>query len=360
MSEDISEYAERRDHYDLGVVIVTYDATDVIEDCLETLFASAIADGKRLAVAIVDNASNDGTVDLVTAWRDGRQTYHASDDLPFVFAPVPKPINGHLIDVIEMPFNKGFAGGVNAGLKHLARLPALDRFWVLNPDSVVPSGTVAAFASAAVGRFSLMGGRVLYFHRPDMVQIDGGRINRWTGVTANVNLFSKAKDCEPPDPSTLDFITGASMVVSREFLEARGPMIEDYFLYCEEVDWALRREEFPLAISPEARIYHRTGSAIGSAGLGRPASPFSLYFHHRARLRLVRRRFPGALPTAWAYTLAKAIQLTLKGYRAEAMALLRGAANRPPPPCVTERLSPDALHFATTMSSPRALTSHNK
>lgn len=330
----------------LGVVLVTYNSTDVILDCLETLLSAARADGTPLRVVVIDNASTDGTPAMIADWAAGRDDYALPDDLPFAAAPVPKPVAQETVTLVETGLNGGFAAGVNAGLAHLAADPTVSRFWVLNPDSVVPAGTPAAFMACDPGAFSLMGGRVTYYERPDMVQIDGGTLNRWTGVTGNINLYSNFHDCAAPSADQIAFITGASMVVSRAHYDRVGPMREDYFLYYEEVDWALSRGDLPLAICPEARVYHRGGSAIGSPVPGRPASPFSLYFKHRARLRFVRRHMPLSLPTAWAYTLAKAGQYWLKGWRDEARAVMTGARGGPPPAEIRNKLSPDAARRA--------------
>lgn len=326
----------------LGVVIVTYGAEDVIADCLETLFAS---EGVTLSVAVVDNASPDRTEEVVRAWQAGQI---AQEAMPFATGrtrrpqhvdDVPQARDDHHLAFLQTGANLGFAAAVNIGLAALAALPELDRFWVLNPDSAVPSATAAAFARhpAPLGGFGMIGGRVLYFDRPEVIQIDGGRIDWRTGVTRNVNQFAPA-DTPPPDPAAMDFITGASMVVSRDFLHRAGPMPEDYFLYYEEVDWALRRGNLPLVYCPEGVVYHRAGSAIGSPAPGRKASPFSTYFKHRGRIRFLRRNRPGALVGGWAFGLAKIGQLVLQGDTAAAVALLRGMAGSPPPRAVRARL----------------------
>lgn len=324
----------------LGVVVVAYNSADVLLDCLETLFAAATADGTVLHVVVVDNASTDGTASAVQAWVSGKTIYTPPTDLPFKYQRVPKPLPSTVLTLIEADFNGGFAAGVNIGLRHLFAYPEINRVWIINPDCVVPTGTPAAFASNDPGSFSLMGGRVTYYERPDMIQIDGGTLNRWTGVTGNINLYRSALEVPMPDAARLDFITGASMVVSRSHYETAGPMPEDYFLYYEEGDWAMRRGTLPLAVCMEARVYHRGGSAIGSPVPGRPASPFSLYFKHRARMYFVRRYLPLSMPTAWLYTLAKSAQYASKGWRDEAIAVLMGAANANPPLIVQERLDP--------------------
>ena len=186
-----------------------------------------------------------------------------------------------------------------------------------------------------------MGNRVLYLDPPDRIQIDGGRIDWRSGVTHNVNRLAPA-DSPGPEPGQLDFITGASMVASRAFIEAAGPMPEDYFLYYEEVDWALRRGSLPLAWCPDAPVYHHAGAAIGSVRPGQAASPFSAYFLHRGRIRFLRRHRPGALVTASLFTLAKAGQMLAKRHLPQAGAILRAGFGLGPPASVRARLSPQA------------------
>jgi GT2 family glycosyltransferase len=331
-----------QDRLRMGVVIVTYGAADVISDCLETLFAS---EGVVLSVVVVDNASPDGTEAVVRDWQAGRITPAAMPfatgrtRLPQQVDPAPQTTEEHHLAFIQTGSNLGFAAAVNIGLAALSSLPALDRFWVLNPDSAVPPATALAFAShpAPQGGFGMIGGRVLYFDQPDVIQIDGGVIDWRTGVTRNVNQFGPA-DAPPPNPAAMDFITGASMVVSRDFLDRAGPMPEDYFLYYEEVDWALQRGDLPLIYCPGGLVYHRAGSAIGSPAPGRKASPFSTYFKHRGRIRFLLRNRRGSLVGGWAFGLAKAGQLILHRDIAAAVALLRGMAGARPPKAVKARL----------------------
>jgi hypothetical protein len=337
----------------LGVVVVTYRAADVIRDCLESLLAQQ---GVALSVVVVDNASPDATVAVLQDWAAGRVPYAAPADLPFALAAAAKPVpldgapgpGGHRLRLIEAGANGGFAAGVNIGLAALAADPGLDRFWVLNPDGAVPPGTAAAFAThpAPPGGFALLAGRVVYLETPGRIQLDGGTIRWWTGGTGNLNQGAPHPGTPPPPDGALDFVAGTSMVASRAFLETAGPMAEDYFLYYEEVDWALRRGRLPLVFVPDAPIFHRAGTAIGSPAPGRPATPFSLWFKHRGRMRFLARHAPWALPTAALWSLAKAAQLVLQGDGRGARVLLGASFGRPPPAEVRARLDPAAARRA--------------
>lgn len=333
----------------IGVVVVSFGSGDVILECLESLLAST---GVDLRIVVVDNASPDDTCARIEAWASGAAPFQRAAGSPLAGAPaVPKPVAmkthrrgdayGELgaLSLIHSGGNLGFAGGVNVGLDALRG--QVDWFWVLNPDCAVPPATARAFADAAAsgGPFSLMGGRVLYYSHPGLVQSDGGRFSRLTGVCSQVNAGVPVGSALRPDASSLDWISGACMIVSPDFLEAEGPMREDYFLYYEEVDWAFRRGARPLSVAPQAIVYHHGGTTIGTGSIGRRPSPFANYFNYRNRIRFCRRfvsKFPAG---AFAYGLAKAAQLLLKGAPDEAYAIVAGMFETlPPPRPIRERL----------------------
>lgn len=334
----------------LGVVLVAFDCGALLLDCLESLRA---ATDVRLRVVVVDNASTDDTLTLLHDWASGAAPYGAPADSPIPLAASLKPLPLYApgdplpdtapftLTLREAGVNGGFAAGVNLGLADLAAMPGVDRFWVLNPDSIVPPATPAKLARAG-SCFALMGNRVLYLERPDLIQIDGGRIDWRTGVTHNIHQYARHPETPAPEIAEIAFIHGASMVASRRFYETAGPMTENYFLYYEEVDWALRRGDLPLAFCADAPIFHRAGGSIGSGAPGRAASAFSVYFMTRARLRFVRRFRPLALPGAYGFSLAKAAQMVLKGQAPQAAALLAAAHGLPPPAAIRRRLSPAA------------------
>lgn len=310
----------------LGVVIVTYRSADVIAACLASL--QAVRD-VALHVVVVDNASPDDTVDVIRkAVPDLKGAAEAGQEG---------------IALIEAGSNGGFAAGVNLGLARLAAMSVLDRFWLLNPDCVVPPETPWLLATHDPGPkgAAMIAHRVVYGDDPDTIQIDGGVIDRRTGITRNLNQFAPATT-PAPDPARIDFVTGASLVATRAFVEQAGPMTEDYFLYYEEVDWALRRDDLPISYCAGAVVRHVAGTAIGSQRMGSVASPFSQYFKHRARAMFLRRHFPGGLIGGALWSLAKAGQLSAKGHSAEAGALLRGFFGMAPPAGVLAALSPDA------------------
>lgn len=346
----------------IGVVIVTYDCRDVILDCLATLFART--DEADFRVVVVDNRSTDGTADLVRDWALGAAAWSPPGDLPFAVPERARPAFAEVsatdgardgnsaretpaaLELIRSAVNTGFAGGVNQGLRRLAADPRVDAFWLLNPDAVVPRGTVAAFAGSIARDpdFGLLGGRVCFLAEGTPIQSDGGRVDLRFGRTFNIHAGRPADTTPEDPPGEVDYVMGGCLIASRRFYEQAGPMEERYFLFYEEVDWAFRRGALPLRLELGARVYHRAGATTGSVSAKRAlASPFSIYFSYRARALFIRAHAARNLPLVQAFALAKGAQLALSGEGRRAAACLRGAFGLGPPREVRTRLSPEAL-----------------
>ena len=345
----------------LGVVIVAYNGAGFIADCLESLLA---ARQPGLRIVVVDNGSRDDTAATVRAWASGAAPLLRAD---WPFGPAhraPRPIDyaefgaegppiGPLpqISLIRTGANRGFAGGVNRGLRALLADPEIDLLWVLNPDTLVPPATPAAFirTAQALERFAVIGGRIVFSGRPDRLQSDGGRLARFTRAVQAINFGARLDQTPPPDPASLDFISGACMVASRAFIARAGMMDEGYFLYFEEIDWQLRRGDLPLGLAGEAIVLHRAGASIGSGGPGKP-SALAAYFTHRALLRFVARWYPLRLPLAYGFAWLRMLR-QLDGSGDQLCACLAGLHHLPPPHSLRPALAEDAWSRALSRRS---------
>lgn len=315
----------------IGVVVVTYNARDVVLDCVESLLASLNAD---LRIVVVDNASSDDTVDVIRQWAEtgdgwapASGAYFTPKDHGKIELVTHVPAAGLTqIALLTETVNSGFAGGVNVGLRLLKDDPEVDYFWVLNPDCVAENQTAARLENAAdeAGAFSLLGGRVYYKTPALMIQCDGGRINFNTGTCIPFNMTDVGRDVPPPQSTQLDYISGAHIMASRAFLDKAGFMPEEYFLYYEEMDWCTRRGDLPMHFCAEAAVHHDGGHTLGSATINNGPSTISAYFMGRSRMRFVWRYRPVALPLAFAYGVLKSMKFMMKGQVKSGRAFLRG------------------------------------
>lgn len=338
----------------VGVVVVAYNGQDFIADCLESLSS---ADYEELRVVVVDNQSPDGTVDAVRDWASGAKPFDVGGDWPFQgYSPSPKPVSfeeyaaddpGRRVKadftLIHSGANLGFAAGVNVGLRALLDEPDVKYYWILNPDTAVDPGAPAAFVRRAesMGRFAVIGGRVVYYDDPGRIQTDAGRLHPYAHTAVGVNIHKNADACAMPPVESVDYIAGVSMFASREFIDRAGLMDEGWFVYFEEIEWQLRRGDLPYGLEPEARILHRAGASIDAGGAKRSTAPFAVYFMCRNVMRFVWDQAPWKLPFAYALAYWKLVRHQGCGWP-QFTALFRGLHQMGPPDCVRKKL-PDAV-----------------
>lgn len=190
------------------------------------------------------------------------------------------------VQVVQLPENRGFAGGMNAGMRAaLARNPAF--VWLLNNDVWVEPDALTALRDAAQAQpnVGLWGAVLTDWEPPHAVQAWGaGRIHPILGVTT---LYATL----PSRLSRHDYAVGASLFVRTEVLRHVGGLDEGFFLYFEDTDWSLRIHQagWGLGVASGARIRHKVGAASGGV------SAKTDYHMNRSAVRFWRRH------AAWAW-----------------------------------------------------------
>lgn len=293
------------------VVILNWNGWRHTIECLESVLQLR---GVSFVAVVCDNGSSDGSLEQIVSWASAGTPADRTAFLPH--GPVPKPVDHLLLQrsqaeqgiqtqarvvLIHNGANLGFAGGCNVGIRFALAQADCSHVWLLNNDTVVPADSLLALLAFAQARprVGICGSQVRYYERPDMVQSLGGQLNRWLCTTHNVACGEPA-DAQPPQPDTIDFVPGASMLVSRAFLERAGLMAESYFLYFEEIDWAERgRPAFQTAVCPESLVFHHGSASIGSPSEKSDRGLRSEYYLLRGRLLFARRFYPVRLPVVY-------------------------------------------------------------
>lgn len=270
------------------VVIVNFNAGGFLKDAVESVLQS-----RSVAhIYIVDNASTDGSLDLLPQGHDDRLT------------------------IIHNPANLGFAAACNVGLVRAASENVL----LLNPDSYVMEGAVDRLSTAlrSADRVGMVGPLLL---NADGSEQAGGRrklpmpslvLARAAGAARLHRLlpfrlpdFLLHQDPLPEGPVEVEAISGACMMVRREMIADIGPLDEGYFLHCEDLDWCLRawRRDWKVLFVPDAKVIHHKGVSSRSR-------PLAVEYHkhlgmvrfYRKLLGLRHRRWYLALVTAGVWT----------------------------------------------------------
>ena len=239
----------------LDVVIVSFRSKELLDRCLGSLRAHPPAGG--LTVTVVDNASGDGTAEMVAA------------DYPEV-------------QLLAQQLNLGFGAATNLGIA------ATDAPYVLalNPDAAVESGTLDQLLELMDRRPEVgCSGPALY-------REDGGfdhaarrsfptplsALGHFSGIGRRMRGGALA-DYRAPDVERgpVDAVNGAFMLLRRAALEQVGSFDEGYWMYMEDLDLSYRLAEagWVTWYEPGARATHTKAGTTG----GRRDARLQIAFH---------------------------------------------------------------------------------
>jgi GT2 family glycosyltransferase len=191
-----------------AAVIVSWNGAELLPGTL----ASLEPDASRVDVVVVDNASTDGSADLVAREH-------------------PR------VELVRNPRNDGWARGNNIGIRR-----ALERGarWIalFNTDARPAPGWPQAVDAAFAGDDKLAAIGFTLFE----------------GLGADVDRAFAAAVARPRATAVraVDFVTGAAMVLRASALHEVGLIDEAYFMYCDDMDLCerLRRAGWRLGQVP--------------------------------------------------------------------------------------------------------------
>ena len=168
--------------------------------------------------------------------------------------------------------NRGFAAGANIGLRE-AFAAGTAQVLLINDDVYIEPGCLSALADAV----GVRGAASPWLAGEGDAAYRGGMIDWRRGFAGH-------------QEGANDYLLGGCMMISRGAWESVGPFDEEYFLYCEDVDWSLRARAagVPLQIVPIELAFHDGGASTGGA-----QGKTWAYWWARNRVRLVRRHRGG-------------------------------------------------------------------
>ncbi|HMM28408.1 MAG TPA: glycosyltransferase family 2 protein [Aggregatilineaceae bacterium] len=283
---------------DLGIVIVNWNTRDLLRDCLRSVEQSV---GVTYRVVVVDNASTDGSAEMVRAG-------------------FPR------VELIENADNRGYPAANNQGLRRLgferggpddAPRYAL----ALNPDTVLPPDALREMVGYmdADPRVGVAG--------PKLVLLDGSldlacrrsfptpeiSFYRMIGLS---RLFPRSRRfgrynltyLDPDVETEVDSVVGAFMMVRREAIQRVGLFDETFFMYGEDLDWAYRIKQAGWTVKYNPRVTVTHVKRAASRQSRRAQQEF-----YRAMLIFYRKHYRPTTPW-WLHSLVL-MGLALKGGR---------------------------------------------
>src|SRR5947209_6259364 len=271
---------------DISIIIVNYNTIHLLRDCLVSL---AHTEGQLAQIIVVDNASADGSADMVQA------------EFPQVV-------------LVRNQQNAGFSRANNQGISMATRKYIL----LLNSDTIVHGGALNVMAEflnreRAAGAvtckllnadgsiqasISNRPGPVLLIWRLLGVSrlVSGDRARKIFARTAGLFMGKTVRGYLKPysagdTPIEVGNISGDCLMMRREVLEQVGLLDEGFFMYFEDMDYCLRISQagWKLFYLPQGEIVHLGG--MSSGGRMRAYSPHS----YRALFHFYRKHFSTAM-----------------------------------------------------------------
>lgn len=257
---------------DLSIIIINWNSKDYLRECLNSLNRSTSALDQE--VVVVDNASRDGSAQMVAA------------EFPQV-------------EFIQSETNLGFSGANNRA----ARQAKGDCLLFLNPDTLVEGNALVNLVEALrrLPDAGIVGARLLNSDRTlqtSCVQSFPTVINQILDCNLLRRCFPRSRlwgmaalfDASP-EPKAVDAISGACLMIKRELFERLGGFDERYFMYSEDIDLAfkVRQAACKCYYVPTTTVIHHGG---GSSQIARSAfsnvmlreSVYRFMLLHRGRL----------------------------------------------------------------------------
>ncbi len=250
---------------DLSIIIVNWNVRDLLRACLESIERGR--GNLDVEVIVVDSASSDGSVAMLTA------------DFPWV-------------TLVACSENVGFPKGNNLGIAKANGRYIL----LLNPDTVVLDNALTVMLSYLQSHpdVGIVGAQLL--NADGSVQSSRRRFptlataffeSTWLESLAPAALLARYYARDLPDDQTadVDWVTGACMMAPRTAVAAIGGLDEAYFMYSEELDWCRRFKDadWRVVYLPAAQIVHYVGKSSEQAVVARHIN------FQRAKLRYFRK-----------------------------------------------------------------------
>lgn len=225
---------------ELAVIIVSYNTIDVLRECIEAVYAQC--NRLRTEIIVVDNASTDGSVDML------------AKDFP-------------LVKCIANTQNLGFGVANNIGVA-AATAPYI---MLLNSDAIMLSDTgdyLVGFMSQHA-EVACVAPRVVLPNGKPQPKVFGYAPNAWRVFTQSVGLNRLYPQCDffggidseyrKGEITDVGWLSGVCLVMRRQDYLKVGGFDAQFFMYCEDIDLCVRLKKhvgkLVLVDVPEVKHY---------------------------------------------------------------------------------------------------------
>ncbi|MCC2631325.1 MAG: glycosyl transferase family 2 [Patescibacteria group bacterium] len=238
----------------VSILIVNWNVKDLLDACLSSIEKYTSVPHE---IIVVDNASTDGSVEMI------RKKYPA-------------------ITLIDSQKNLGFVGGNNEALKHAS---SDSHILYLNPDIELLEDAIGPMLEYLESnpKVGVIGCELLNTDRSHQqtIGVFTGLDNLWREYFGR----EKADDVRrvaPQKTTAVQVVLGACMLCRGSVVRELGGMDTRYFMYLEETDLckSIHQKGFEIVYFPEVKMVHHSGK---SSGYNEESRQRSLYENRRSQ-----------------------------------------------------------------------------
>jgi N-acetylglucosaminyl-diphospho-decaprenol L-rhamnosyltransferase len=281
----------------VDILIVSYNTRELLAECLESIESHRPPEERvKLGIKIFDNASSDGTADMV------------AERFPTV-------------ELTRSTTNEGFARASNT----LAQASRADYLLLLNPDTVWITDVIEPLLDAlrtdtsaviAGPRLILPDGEVQLSsqHTPSLsyefaLPLRGTRLGRVGSAWDAARIIERARQehlRESRTPRHTDFLWATCWLIAREEVRRHGLFDPGFPLYDEDLDLCtrLRRAGRTIIYRPDVELIHIGGASSTSAAKFKLMRAARTHYYRVHRGRVAAMAYRHAVPWAWRVRLS--------------------------------------------------------
>lgn len=299
---------------DITFVTVLYNDLSHVKNLLSSIVdhkKKGVFSNAKIALVIVDNSETLEYFSNLKVFLDVLSSFKDEvNDRGALGVCYRYGIDGVSVLLVKSKKNNGFSYGNNVGIRVSRNIWLSQVYWLINNDCAVTESVSNIVGTILSGKNFFYGVKVVYASQPDIIQGIGGVYDSDRG-RVNVVGQGAAKDNYTGLVRDIDYPNGASMIISSDVVDRVGLLSEDFFLYFEELDYAIRAraQGVDVGVLCDCEILHVVGGSIGTSPSIRKRSALSEFHINKSRITIAKKYFAKS-HYRW-HTVIRAVKLIL-------------------------------------------------
>lgn len=306
----------------VAAIILTYEDVEKTMNCVKAVHNQTEVPRR---IILCDNGSGNEIADeIFQKWIEFTQEQNLASPVEVY----ENDRSGANFIFLRLEENKGVATGFNEALRFVLYDKECEFFWLMHndtePENYVLSALLQHLGDESEKKIGLVGSTLFYKESGLQECAAGGYWRKWVGKAKNLDCgFDKFAHTERKEiVRQLDYVCGASFLVTRELINTIGLFEERLCMFYEDVEYGLRAKKagFALNWAPGARVLHYAPNAVQLTPLLNITDDPELsaerdYFYIRNRFYIMRKENSFTIFLSFIFIFTLFFSRKFKGYK---------------------------------------------